>query len=89
MLLEYHGHGLWKMTMARVSLRDESTFSMSAYNSQGSSTKDWNLTVLSSMIHDDYDDIEIYADESVVSGDISDQEFIDTMVRYVVILNIL
>merc|ERR1711892_538279 len=77
--VEYHGHGVRKMTMARVGLRDEGTFSMSAYNCLGSSTKDWNLTVLSSMAHDDYDDIEIYADESVVSGDISDQEFIDTM----------
>ena len=89
MLPEYHGHGLWKMTMARVSLRDEGTFSISAYNCLGSSTKDWNLTVLSSMVHDDYDDIEIHTDESVVSGDISDQEFIDTMVSYRVILEIL
>ena len=68
--------------MARVSSRDEGTFSVSASNPLGSTSKEWVITVSSSMIHEGYDDIEIHADESVVSADISDQEFIDTMVIF-------
>ena len=67
--------------MARVSSRDEGTFSMCVSNPLGSVRRVWELTVSSSLIHEDYDDIEIYADESVISADISDQEFIDTMVN--------
>ena len=67
--------------MARVSSKVEGNFSISASNPLGSTFKEWNLNVSSSMIHEDYDDIELHRDESVVSGDISDQEFIDTMVN--------
>ena len=68
--------------MARVSSRDEGTFSMCVSNPLGSVRRVWELTVSSSLIHEDYDDIEIYADESVISADISDQEFIDMMVYF-------
>ena len=68
--------------MARVNSRDEGTFSICVSNPLGFVRKVWDMTVSSSMIHEDYDDIEIHADESVVSADISDQEFIDTMVNY-------
>ena len=70
------------MTMARVSSKDEGLLSMTAYNHLGSSSREWSMNVSISTIHEDYDDIEIHADESVVSGDISDQKFIDTMVKY-------
>ena len=73
------------MTMARVSLKDEGRFSMTAYNHLGSSSREWKMNVSSSTIHEDYADIEIHADESVVPGDISDQEFIDTMMKFLIL----
>ena len=69
------------MTMARVTAKEEGHYSLTASNYLGTPSKEWSLNMFSSNIHEEYDDIEIYADESVVSGDISDPEFIETLVN--------
>ena len=82
---EYRGDGEWKITVERAQACHEGSYHCTATNCFGSDTKRWSLEMikdLPSLSSEILDDIEIYHDDTVVSGDISDPEFIEEMVKF-------
>ena len=83
---EYRGDGEWKISMERALASHEGSYHCTATNCFGSDTKRWSLEMIRestlSADADSYDDIKIYQDDTVVSGDISDPEFIEEIVIF-------
>ena len=70
--------------MERARACHEGSYHCSATNCFGSDIKRWSLEMIkdSPLSPEILDDIKIYQDDSVVSGDISDPEFIEEMVIF-------
>ena len=81
---EYRGDGEWKITMDRATASHAGSYQCTASNCFGSDTKRWSLEMIQDphLSADILDDIKIYHDDTVVSGDVSDPEFIEEMVIF-------
>ena len=79
---EYGGDGAWKLTMEKAKAGHEGTYYCTATNCFGSDTKRWRVALTRdvNLSADVLDDIKIYHDNTIVSGDVSDPEFIEEMV---------
>ena len=85
LISEYRGDGEWRITMERAQACHEGSYHCTATNCFGSDTKRWTLEMIKdspSLSAEILDDIKIYHDDTVVSGDISDPEFIEEMVIF-------
>ena len=85
LISEYRGDGEWKITVERAQACHEGSYHCTATNCFGSDTKRWSLEMIkdsTSLSSEILDDIKIYHDDTVVSGDISDPEFIEEMVIF-------
>ena len=73
------------MTLRNASAKDAGYFTYSATNNLGTVSAEMRLTLAQeeekNHVKELYDDITIHEDNTVVSGDITDQEFVDMMVK--------
>lgn len=73
------------MTLRNASAKDAGYFTCSATNNLGTVSAEMRLTLaqeeVKNHVKELYDDITIHEDNTVVSGDITDQEFVDMMVK--------
>ena len=67
--------------MERAQAWHEGSYHCTATNCFGSDTKRWSLQMIKDSA-EILDDIQIYHDDTVVSGDISDSEFFEEMVIF-------
>ena len=75
----YNGDNQWVVRLTSVSARDAGYYTFTASNIMGSAGAELSLQVISTKEKYE-DDLTIHHDETVVSGDISDPEFIEAIV---------
>ena len=70
--------------MKKISSKEAGYYSCKASNTFGTANTEMNLQMIPAITPDTidvYDDITVYHDDTVVSGDISDAEFYQSMVK--------
>ena len=80
----YNGDNQWVVRLTSVSARDAGFYTCTASNIMGSAEAELSLQVLRTKEkYEERDDLIIHHDETVVSGDISDPEFIEAIVSHI------
>ena len=77
----YNGNNNWIVRLRSASARDAGFYTCTASNTVGSASAEMSLQVIRTQEkYRKWDEDDIHHDETVVSGDISDPEFIEAIV---------
>ena len=86
-LAECEENNNWSVVIRKAGLKEGGYYSATAFNSSGSCSTELILEMLPNKIVEKViDDTKIHYDESVVSGDISDVDFMKEMVSAFMII---
>ena len=80
LLLDYQGENTWVLTLKKAGAKDAGYYTCTASNIVCSVSTEMVLSVHHDVVTRPDDDNIVVYDESVVSGDMSDSEFIEIMV---------